>query len=293
MRIRLIFASLIIIHGTAGHAGEAQACTEGDGAHINRVWPAADATDVPIDGVVVIVGGIVGNSGDRLMVEVDVGGQKLAGTLEQTAGDVWVWRNDGPFLPDTTYHVFARGSFDLYDFTFTTGSEPAGPPVAQKVVDLEVMQVRYDITECVMEGLCDCYETKVVDFETRMRADVGLPGAPQPFGEFNRMVVQVATGADSFTEAGGSDFAWPSPALQSRKMDLGLAGSWPGQEVCARISVIDPLGRRADGEATCVPIGEANAPPEDEAGCGCAATGDATPLALLLAWPLLRRRRAR
>ncbi|MBL9102453.1 MAG: hypothetical protein JNL82_15945 [Myxococcales bacterium] len=274
-------------------AGEPRACEDG-GFAVHTFYPQDGYTDVPTDGVVVFTGSQPAAGASGLTVDVDVGGQKLAGTLEVVAGDVWVWRKDGAFAADTAYHVFARDAVDIYEFTFTTGDEPAAPPVAVAVDEVKLRQVEHAVIECLQETVCGCVEEQVVDTEVRIRADVSLPDAPEPFGAVNRALIQFAPDVGSFTDAGASDGSWPIVGGTSRAHDLGLAGSWPGDEVCVRVSTIDPLGRRADGEAKCVPIGEVNEPPpeEGEAGCGCAAAGGGLP-ALVVLVPLMRRRRAR
>lgn len=287
LALELVLSSLAL-------AGEPRAC-EGGGFYVHTFYPQDGYTDVPTDGVVVFTGPQPAPGTLALTVDVDVGGQKLAGTLESVVGDVWVWRKDGAFAADTTYHVFARDEVDIYEFTFTTGDEPAAPPVAVAVGAVKLRQVEHAVIECLQETVCGCVEEQVVDTETRIRAEVSLPAAPEPFGAVNRALIQFAPDAGSFTDADASDGAWPTVGGTNRVHDLGLAGSWPGSEVCVRVSTIDPLGRRADGEAKCVPIGEVNTPPpaeDSEAGCGCAAAGGGLP-ALVVLVPLSRRSRRR
>lgn len=264
-------------------AAEFRACETGEGFAVQAAWPEPDATDVPTDGIVVIVGtDLDGLSEPRLGVELE--GVALEGALGHVGSGVYVWQG-APFMPNTTYRLV---SVDLSDegTAFTTGTAPAPLPPAPAAVDLELAQVEVEISECLQGlGAC-CVSSQVVDTELRMRATVTLPDPPAPFAAVNRAIVEVAPEPDFGAGVITSEQPWAEVVT----VELGEAGTWPGDQVCARVSVLDPLDRRVDGEPTCAPIGDVNVVPDDP-GCDCAATDTPGALLLVALVPLLRRRR--
>lgn len=82
----------------------------GGRGHADQTFPGADATDVSIDGVVVLAG--EGWDSDAATVEVRLGDVVVAGELTMVTTSRHVWRSSAPLEPDTAYtaHITRRRS---------------------------------------------------------------------------------------------------------------------------------------------------------------------------------------
>lgn len=271
----------------AAHASEARAC---DPVPFELVgaWPTDGASDVPIDGVIVF--DLRGAPAAGPDVAVDVAGQPVAGVVTPSQGGLYVWRSDAPLAAAAAHHVVVEG----HEFTFTTGAALAPPPPPLALADLVLERYDLELTDCLVEGECGCVTTEVVGLEQRLRAIVTLPPAPAQFGPHDLAAVALVDVGDAPARL-VQTARWPTGDL-TVAVDFGLPDTWPGDQVCARVSAIDPLGRVTASPALCRPLADiTDAPPpeaDDPDGCSCAATTAPPPLlALLLLLAFARRRR--
>jgi len=247
---------------------EVEACSLPIGFTIEHVYPEADAADVPIDGVIVLMGW--GYTSDAPQVSVMLGAVPVTGEVTQPHGDRYVWRSAVPLEPDTVYTVHVETDaktdvdVDIIDFQFTTGSAPAPALAAPMLASAVVEGVEVELKECIepgVEGDCeDCYEYKVIGAEQRMRLIAEIAAPAGPFVGFH--VGRLAYGSDP----GNLDLS----ATQSEPVgggvvvhtiDLGVAGSWPSEQVCMRPELQGPVGPAVQGEISCVDISEINQEP--------------------------------
>ena len=313
---------------------EAEACSPPVGFWLERVYPAADAVDVPTDGVIVLVG--VGYDLDAAQVSVMLGDVAVPGELTQSDTDHYVWNSAQPLAADTVYAVHIEtgtlddvGEDSVLDLEFTTGSAPAPALASAALASAVVEGFEQDLQECVMPGSAagdcvDCYEYEVVGVEQRMRLIAAIEAPTGPFVGFHEG--RVAYGPNPETlDLAASMYAAAGGGPMVHTIDLGLAGTWPSEQVCARAEVQGPIGPAVEGEVSCVDISEINVEPivapttgdsEDSGdsesagdsessgddsgglddkgeGCGCRSEGEAgwSGLLVLLGLAGLRRRR--
>ena len=272
----------------------ARACDDGEGGpfQLDEAWPADGATDVPTDGVLLFRA--LSLAGEYPVVAVDLAGVPVDGAVQYWSPGVSLWRATAPFAPDTTYHVAVTGAAGTTELTFTTGHEPAALPAEPILGEVSLEHYRLELRECAdAQVTCDCGTWRTLDVEDRMRARVVLPAPPAPFGAFDFVAVELAPGPDQFPAEMVHTQPWPTDGL-ALELDLGLVGTWPSEQVCARAAAIDPVGHRVDGPPVCLPIADINTPPPSSPAAGCSITpAPAHPLALLFLLALRRRRRQR
>lgn len=272
-----------------GHPSPAHACDDGPANFtLAAVWPADGATDVPLDGLILLRGPALVL--DEPAVTVEQGGLPVDGALAAWTSGIFVWRAAAPFEPGATYHVHITDAATPTDLAFTTGSALAAPPAAPTLTDLALEPYRLDLQECAdATPSCYCETWRTVDHEDRMRLRAALSAPPAPFGEFTVAAVELAAAPDLFPADMAHAQPWPTDPLT---FDFGLAGTWPSDQVCVRAAAIDPLGRRADGPVTCLDIGDVNTPPPPATTTGCALTPPSSaPLTFILLTTLVHRRR--
>ena len=314
---------------------EVEACSPPYGFTIEHVYPEADAADVPIDGVIALVGW--GYTSDAPQVSVMLGAVPVVGEVTQPHGDRYVWRSAVPLEPDTMYTVHVETDamsdvdVDIIDFQFTTGSAPAPALTAPMLASAVAEGVEVDLKECIEpgdEGDCeDCYEYKVTGVEQRMRLIAEVTAPAGPFVGFH--IGRLAYGSDPGNldlSATQSEPAGGGAVVHT--IDLGIAGSWPSEQVCMRPELQGPVGPEVQGEISCIDISEINQPPivapttgdsvdtgnsesagesessDDDSegpdhlggkgkGCGCRSDGEACSSGLLVLLGLTRLRRRR
>lgn len=258
---------------------EASACSPSTGFEIERAYPAADATEVPIDGVIVVAG--TGWSATEVLMVVKRGDTEVEGSIEMPDFDHYVWRSTAPLLPHTTYSLHFEANDeqfpDAIDHSFTTGPVSAPNPGPALLASASAEAFDLDIKECVEDegnGDCGgCQEWKVVDVEHRMRLVASIAAPEGPFVGYYSGRVSYGPSADAlgpavqrFQADGGGDIV--------HTIDLGIAGSWPSDEVCVHVEVGDPLGTFAQGQVSCVDVSEINVEVEDPTTGDTADTGD-------------------
>jgi MYXO-CTERM domain-containing protein len=255
---------------------EAQACSPLTGFSIHHTFPAADATEVPVDGVVVLVG--EGWDSDAATVEVRLGDVVVAGELTMIDPTRYVWRAEAPLEPNSAYtaHITSSPVHDSdvpgeLDLQFTTGPAAAPELMSAALASSSVDGFEREFNECVDEagmGECgSCNEYKVTGVEHRMRllAQIAAPGGP--FAGFH--TGRIAFGPDADTlELGATRFEPVEGGNIGLSADLGIAGTWPSDQVCMRPEVEDPRGGIVQGEVSCLDIGEVNQPAVEEPSTG-------------------------
>lgn len=271
MFARTVVTALLVLPlmATTLASREAQACSPLTGFSIHQTFPEVDATDVPIDGVVVLVG--EGWDSDAATVEVRLGDVVVAGELTMITTDRYVWRSSAPLEPNTAYtaHITSSPVYDTdlpgeFDLEFTTGSETAPKLMDAVLASSSVEGFEREIKECVVEGdlgSCSaCDEWKVVAVEDRMRvvAEIAAPGGP--FAGFHGGRLHFGPDADT-QEFDAMEFEPAEGGAVVHVIDLGIAGTWPSEQVCVRPEVEDPRGVLVQGEVSCLDIGEVNQPP--------------------------------
>ena len=266
----LVTATLVLpLMAMALVSREAQACSPPSGFTIHHTFPAADATDVPIDGVIVLVG----EGWDPLAatVELRLGDVVVAGEMTMITTDRYVWRSDAPLEPGSAYTAritsFPEYDSDVpaeFDLKFTTGLVAAPEMMPVMLASSSADGFEREITECVEEagmGECfDCNEWKVVGVEQRIRllAQIAAPGGA--FAGFH--AGRLAYGPDADTlEFTARQFEPAEGGNIGLSADLGLAGTWPSGQVCVRPEVEDPRGDIVQGEVSCLDIAEINQTP--------------------------------
>jgi len=234
---------------------------------ISDLYPADGATTVPYDTVVAAFGS---NLADHLQVEVSDLGGIIPGTLVSVGGRVF-WRPDAPLDPESEYSVHlwtedANASENVDQvITFTTGSEPA-PPIEPPTFALSLSKWDKVYTKCVEQpepGECgDCGKEEVTKVEERMRVSITIDPPSGPFGRF--YIGRMRHGASEADVKEGADHAsewWGDPDQAiTVKGDLGLVGTWEGEEVCVRGTLWDPRDLTSAPIATCAAIGDVNVP---------------------------------
>jgi MYXO-CTERM domain-containing protein len=271
---------------------DAQACSPLTGFSIHQTFPAADATDVPVDGVIVLVG--EGWDSDAATVELRLGDVVVAGELTMLNPGRYVWRSAAPLEPNSAYtaHITSQPVYDSdvpgeFDLQFTTGPAAAPELMAAVLASSSADGFEREVKECVVEGgmgdCSDCAEYKVTGVEHRMRllAQIAAPGGA--FAGFH--AGRIAFGPDADTlELGSTQFEPVEGGNIALSADLGLAGTWPSGQVCVRPEVEDPRGDIVQGEVSCLDISEINQPPiegpttgEDESsGEGSGSSGESS-----------------
>lgn len=251
---------------------DAEACSTGEEFvyELHQTYPADLDVDVPLDAPLAFFGSA--NIDGELLVEVtDVEqGEVIAGTLGG-GGQRLFWRPDAPLAPDTEYTVHAwteaaNAGIQVDElYTFTTGSQLAADIAAPEIeVSLSKWTKKY--TECVEPpeiGSCDdCGKEEVVMTEERMRVSVTFAPPAGPFDRFYR--ARIRHGATEADVADGADMesAWWNVAENPETViaDLGLVGTWSGDEVCVRAMFWDPRDLDSKPTIACAPIGDVNVP---------------------------------
>ncbi|MEZ4384880.1 MAG: MYXO-CTERM sorting domain-containing protein [Nannocystaceae bacterium] len=253
--------------------GVAAACSTGEDFvyEVHEAYPADLAVEVPIDAPIAFFG--TSNLFGELMVEVaDVEEGAIVEGSVGGGGQRLFWRPDAPFAPATEYTVHAwteaenAGVQVDMTFTFTTSAEVAAETAAPEV-ELSLSKWTKSYSECVEPpeiGSCeDCGKYEVVKTEERMRVSVTFAGRPDAeFGRFYSARVRYgAAEADVVDGAPMVSEWWNVPAnAQVVSDDLGLVGSWSGDEVCARAVIWDPRDLESKATIVCAPIGDVNVP---------------------------------
>ncbi len=330
MFVRHLVTALLVLPllSTVLAPGEASACTPPYGFTVDRSFPAADAVDVPIDGVIVVLG--EGYGGPVVQVEVFLSDTPVPGEIESVTSNRYVWRSDAPLAADTQYQVIITTQDEIdqphvRELQFTTGADPAGAVPVPELASAAAEGFEQEVKECVEPGgggdCVDCYDFKVVGSEQRLRLIAELKAPGGTFAGYH--IGRVAYGESADMQSMELQADEPEAGNIVFVQDLGLAGEWPSDEVCVRPELEDPLGNLESGEVQCVDISDINVPPVDEPttgdsesagsdsegsegsdsgpsgdgekGCGCRGDADAgwSGLLALIGLVGLRRRRVR
>ncbi len=252
----------------------ATACSTGEEfIHtISDLYPADGATQVPYDTVVAAFGS---NLPEHLQIEVSDLGGIIPGTLAPLGGRVF-WRPDAPLDPESEYSVHlwtedANASLNVDQvITFTTGVEASPPPAsASFAVSLSKWDKVYK--ECVEPpepGDCDdCGKEEVTNIEERMRVSITIDPPSGPFERFYIGRLRHGTSEADVKEGANHASEWWGDLDESLTVsdDLGLVGTWEGEEVCVRGTIWDPRDMTSAPVVSCAPIGDVNVPtPESE-----------------------------
>lgn len=292
--MRLRSHSLLIFFALVLAPRFVDACEPGEPFFkFSRHWPAPQAVDVPIDGLVVGLG--YSFDEPKLVVEVSAGGESVAGSLVETTLERFVWRSDDPLAAgvEHTVHVESLREDDelgdSLDFTFTTGSGPATAP-PQSIIESADVAVETSREQCVDVDCCTEFET--VETVPTYRVDLDIAAPVGAFDGFYEAAVFVgATANDLASELSVHGQSGAGSGLRVRPR-LGPVDEWPEGQFCFRVDIRDPLGQATAGEPTC--LGEDDEPgePATAEGCGCRSGGGGWPL-LLATGLLLRLRRRR
>lgn len=272
MLLRTLLPALLLLPALAPR--QADACSPSIGFTISEVYPAAGESVVPTDGVIVVAG--ESWSKETMSIEVRLAGELVEGTLTGPALNRYVWRASAPLLPDTQYavHIEAEGDVgvDVRDFEFTTGAEPAPAPSAPQEPEVRVEAYEQEIRECVVKGDAGecgaCLESKVVAVESRMRMVVSVDAPSWPFDGFYGSTVRSGWTATALDATSGTLHQSGIGESMEHTIDLGLAGSWEGDQACAQIDIVDPLGQSASSAVECVDITGINVVPDAETDAG-------------------------
>lgn len=246
---------------------DARACSTGEDFErsLTDAIPEAEATDVPLDGVIVLDGV---NLAATLSVEVTRDGEAVPGSIVSGT----TWRADSPFEPETRYdvHVWTDDIGENVDtsWSFETGTETTPPPTAPEIQSIELIQIEDQKTRCVEPpdlGSCeDCGRREVVSVEYRIELRVRLSAPPVgTYDNFYRAGMRSGLDEASVLDGGTTASArWAEIDTELvLHQDLGEVGTWEGDEVCVRTNNVDPLGQSSEAVVQCVDIGDANIPP--------------------------------
>jgi MYXO-CTERM domain-containing protein len=251
---------------------DADACSTGEDFvyEVHQTYPADLDVDVPLDAPVAFFGSA--NIDGELLVEVmDVEqGEVIAGMLGG-GGQRLFWRPEAQLAPDTEYTVHAwteaaNAGIQVDElFTFTTGSEVAAE-LAPPQIELSLSKWTKKYTECVEPpevGSCeDCGKEEVVMTEERMRVSVTFTPPAGPFDRFYRAAIRHGATEADVLDGAAMESAWWSVAENPETVsdDLGLVGTWSGDEVCVRATIWDPRDLEAKPTIACAAIGDVNVP---------------------------------
>ncbi len=276
----LVLAALPLLSLTAAPK-QVHACSPLFGFTITRVFPAADAVQVPRDGAIVILG--YGAFGAEIDVVVKHGDEEIAGSLVEQSDERYVWRSEQPLAADTTFavHIFSEGDIPSeFAGSFTTSDVFADEPQPAEIASKNAVAWDKDIQECIEPGglgsCTDCWEWEVVGTEKRLRLLTSIAAPEGPFDGFYLSRVDVGPTPESLTLSNTTGQTDVGTAM-SHTIDLGPAGEWPGDEVCVRGQIIDPLALTAEGEVTCVDVSQINVIPDDEEDTETGPDSDSTP----------------
>ena len=278
MSLRPLFLLTLPLLATLLAPRDASACSQSTGLEIERAYPEPGSVDVPIDGVVMIVG--TGYNAVELAVVVKQGDAEIAGAVTQVNVNHYVWRSDAPLLADTAYTVHVASDDLEYpseiSTDFTTGAAVAPQPGAPVFEKAAAEAWAKDVEECAVENDCvGCEEWKVVGAEQRLRLHALVAAPEGPFSGFYVSHVAYGPSADALAEESTRYQGAEGEAIE-HMIDLAAAGEWPSDEVCMRGEIVDPLGVVVAGEVSCVDVSAINVEPEDET-TGGSEGGDTAP----------------
>ncbi|MCA9635098.1 MAG: hypothetical protein KC420_03580 [Myxococcales bacterium] len=274
--LRPLARSLLALTGLAASLSltlaptDADACSTGEEwiYEVHMTYPAEGAIDVPVDGAIAVHG--TSNLAGELKVEVNGPNGVVPGTLENKGGRLF-WRPDAPFDPLADYvaHLWTEDpiSGDNLDqlLAFTTAEESA-PPIAAPSISISLSKYNKEYTKCVAPpepGDCsDCGAYEVIKVEERIRLNVSFEHPGGPFGDFYLGHERHGASEAEVAEGASHESGWlyADEATTTISDDLGLVGSWAGDEVCVRAWVWDPRGIESEAVIACAPIGDANVP---------------------------------
>lgn len=242
-------------------------------------WPEDGSTDAPTDGVVLLrIRDEYRNGGDlaeRAEITVrDPSGAARPGALVPTPfhGELLWVSGDGPLAPDTDYEV----EVELHVEEWEAWDEPAGPTILRFTTGSEALPalegpVDWGIeleswekveTACAEDEGIDscggCFETVEVSRELRNRVRVQVPRPRQAAAPVAIAEVYVA---DSEEALAGAEprFAARFHDLEAvgTRVDLGPAADVEaGDQVCARVDLVDADGAVIPGSPLCIGLSD-------------------------------------